>query len=266
MSGGANDPLAGHAVLVTRPAERAEGLVARIEAAGARPLRMPVIEILPRALDWRPRPWAYAAALFVSPAAVSHGVPALGLTPRAAPPLGAVGPATAQALEQRGFRVDIGPGRSGDSEGLLEDPALARERIAGRAVLIVRGEGGRERLASDLVERGAQVDYAEVYRRARPSRYDPEVVGACDLVTATSTEGLRNLLAMVPEPEGARLRGLPLAVAGERIATAARELGFSGPVISARQPGDEGLMQALRLCAEQAGHPLAPPQGDGPIA
>lgn len=266
MSGSAGDPLAGRAVLVTRPAERAEGLVARIVAAGGRALRMPVIEIVPRALEWQPRPWTYAAALFVSPAAVGHGVPALGLTPGSAPPLGAVGPATAQALQQSGFRVGIGPGASGDSEGLLEDPALARERIAGRAVLIVRGEGGRERLASELVERGAQVDYAEVYRRARPSRYDPEVVGACELVTATSTEGLRNLLAMVTEAEAARLRGLPLAASGERIAAAARELGFGGPVVSAREPADEALVQALRQCAEQTGRPLTPPRGDGPIA
>lgn len=266
MTGAARDPLAGRAVLVTRPAERAEGLVARIAAAGGRPLRMPVIEILPRSLEWQPQPWAYAAALFVSPAAVSHGLRALGLTPSGAPPLGAVGPATARALEDAGFRVDIGPGRSSDSEGLLEAPALARERIAGRPVLIVRGEGGRERLASDLVERGAQVDYAEVYRRGRPSRYDPEVVAACDLVSATSAEGLRNLLAMITEQEGARLRELPLAVAGERIAAAARELRFTGPVISARQPGDEGLMEALRQCAEQVGRPVAPPRGDGPIA
>lgn len=241
--------LAGRAVLVTRPAERADGLVERIAAAGGRPLRLPVIEIEPLALERTPRPWTYDALLFVSPAAVAHGIRTLALSPRDAPPLGAVGPATAAALEHAGFRVEIGPGESGDSEGLLASPALAGERIAGRHVLIVRGQGGREALAAGLVERGAQVDHAEVYRRARPSRYDPEVVAACDIVTATSGEGLDNLLAMVSEPERARLLGLPLAAGARRIAELAREHGFSGPIEIAPRPGDAGLMEAILQCA-----------------
>lgn len=249
MSAAEREPLAGLAVLVTRPVERADGLVERIAAAGGRPLRLPVIEIVPLELVRPPQPWTYAALLFVSPAAVSHGLRALALSPRDAPPLGAVGQATAHALRQAGFRVDIGPGDSGDSEGLLACAALSREHIAGRHVLIVRGEGGRERLATELVERGAQVDYAEVYRRARPSRYDPEVVAACDIVTATSGEGLENLLALVTEADRARLLTLPLAASAARIAELAREHGFSGPIVSAARPGDAGLMEAILRCA-----------------
>lgn len=241
--------LAGRAVLVTRPAERADGLVERIAAAGGRPLRLPAIEIEPLSPERIPQPWTYAALLFVSPAAVTHGIRTLELSPRDAPPVGAVGPATAQALERAGFRVGIGPGDTGDSEGLLASPALARDRIAGRHVLIVRGQGGRERLAAGLVERGAQVDYAEVYRRARPSRYDPEVIAACDIVSVTSGEGLDNLLAMIDETERARLLTLPLAASARRIAGLARERGFSGPIESAPRPGDAGLMEAILQCA-----------------
>lgn len=256
-------PLAGHAVLVTRPADRADSLVERIAAAGGRPLRLPAIVIEPLTIE-SPQSWTYAAILFVSPAAVEHGIGALALAPRNAPPLGAVGPATALALEQAGFRVSIGPGESGDSEGLLACPPLARENIAGRHVLIVRGEGGRERLATGLVERGAQVDYAEVYRRARPSRYDPEAVAACDIVTATSGEGLDNLLALVTEAERARLLTLPLAAGAARIANLARERGFGGPIESAPRPGDAGLMEAIQQCALQLRHTAAGPGSPPP--
>lgn len=264
MSTPDRDLLAGYAVLVTRPAERADGLVERIAAAGGRPLRLPAIAIEPLTIEQPPQPWTYAAVLFVSPAAVDHGIRALALAPREVPPLGAVGPTTAQALEQAGFRVDIGPGDSGDSDGLLACAALARERIAGRHVLIVRGEGGRERLATGLVERGAQVDYAEVYRRARPSRYDPEAVATCDIVTATSGEGLDNLLALVTEAERARLLTLPLAASAARIADLARERGFSGPIESAPRPGDTGLMKAIRQCAMRLRHVAARPGSPPP--
>lgn len=251
MSAPARGRLAGRTVLVTRPRERAAGLVARIAAAGGRALELPAIEIVPLQPGPVPEPWIYDAALFVSPAAVTHGIAALGLSPPAAPPLGAVGPGTARALEDAGFRVTIGPGRSSDSEGLLACPELAGERVAGRRILIVRGEGGREHLRSALVERGAAVDYAEVYRRARPSRYDPETVAACEIVSITSGEALDNLLSLVSEAEAERLRGLPVAVAAGRIAELARQRGFTGPIVTASQAGDDGLMAAILQCAER---------------
>lgn len=255
MSAGATGALGGRAVLVTRPVERAAGLAARIAAAGGRPLHLPAIEIVPLQPRRPPQAWSYDAALFVSPAAVSHGIALLDLSPEAAPPLGAVGPGTARTLEDAGFRVAIGPGETSDSEGLLGCAALAADRIAGRRLLIVRGEGGREHLRSVLVERGAEVDYAEVYRRARPSRYDPETVAACEIVSITSGEALDNLLALVSGAEAERLRRLPLAAAAGRIAELARQRGFTGPIVTAPSAGDDGLMEAIQQCADRLAGP-----------
>jgi len=250
LTGG--DALRGRRVLVTRPAERAHGLVERIAAAGGEPVVFPVIEIMPLEPPAVADAGEFDAVLFVSPAAVTHGLPALALGGAGRPRIGAVGPATARALEAAGVTVDIRPPGSSDSEGLLEHDALQAPAIAGRRVLIVRGEGGREHLAARLVERGAAVEYAEVYRRARPAGHDPAAVADCDIVTATSIEGLDNLLAMIVPGDGGLLRSRPLAVASARIAEHARTLGFTGPVVGADRAGDEGLMAAILECARRS--------------
>lgn len=246
----ASAPLQGYRVLVTRPAERADGLAARIEEAGGIALRLPVIAIEP--VDRRPAVDVpgYDIVLFVSPAAVSHGVDALGLLPGTAPALGAVGPATAEALRVRGFEVTIEPPDSADSEGLLHAPALARAAIAGRHVLVVRGEGGREALAEGLLARGAAVEHAEVYRRTRPPAPEPALAAGCDIVTVTSNEGLANLLAMLDAPTRAAVLEKPLAVLARRTAGRARAAGFAGPVETAPRAGDIGLLEAVLRCAD----------------
>lgn len=242
-------PLRGLRVLVTRPVERAAGLAARIEDAGGIALRFPVIAIEP--VEHRPAvdAAAYDAVLFVSPAAVTHGVDALGLSHATAPALGAVGPATTEALRARGFQVTIASPDSADSEGLLRAGALAPGAIAGRRVLVVRGEGGREVLADELGARGAAVDHAEVYRRTRPAAPEPALAAASDIVTVTSNEGLTNLLAMVDAPTRAAVLEKPLAVLARRTAQRARDEGFGGIVEIAPRAGDAGLLEAVLRCA-----------------
>lgn len=249
------DPIRGRRILVTRPAERAGPLVAAIAEAGGEAIRFPTIEIVPQSpgSDAIAAARTAAALLFVSPAAVAHGIDALGLRPDTAPPLGGVGPGTLAALRARGFHATVEPVGSADSEGLLQAPQLAPDRVAGRRIVIVRGRGGREMLANGLMARGAAVDYAEVYRRERPRAPDPALATGCDIVTATSNEGLANLLAMLDDGGRAAVRGKPLAVASERTATMALARGFGRPEIADR-PGDEGLLAAIRRCASHLPH------------
>ena len=98
--------LTGMRVLVTRPLHQADPLVAAIEHRGGTAVLFPTLQIAPRsAADVR----ADAAklddpdiAIFVSPNAVHHGSHQAG-----AAAIGAIGPATAAALEARGKSVDI---------------------------------------------------------------------------------------------------------------------------------------------------------------
>jgi uroporphyrinogen-III synthase len=218
----ADAPLAGVGVLVTRPAEQAGDLIAAIEAAGGRSIVFPVIEIAPRS------PQAIEAELagrqdpditvFISRNAVEHGLAWSG-----SGTIAAVGPATAAAIEAAARVVDIRPERGFDSESLLAEPAL--NEVRGKTVRIIRGNGGRELLATTLRERGAHVDYLEVYARRLPAYDEPQIeavrrrleAGEIGAVVVMSVESLHNLLALLPESCHAALAKTRLVTPASRV-------------------------------------------------
>ncbi len=256
--------LHGVGVLVTRPAHQAEGLCRLIEAAGGRAIRFPVLAIaspqdMTAPLAAVMRLAQYDLAIFVSPNAVEHGldlIAAHGGLP-AGLRLAVVGEGSARTLRTRlGRGPDLQPTERYDSEGLLALPEL--QQVAGWRVLIFRGDGGRELLGQALRARGATVDYAEVYRRERPN-VDAQalaaqlVADAVDIVTVTSSEGLRNLLELAGAANAARLRQLPLVVVSVRTAELAKELGFVQPAIIAALASDAGLVEAVARWVGRAG-------------
>src|SRR2546428_7931498 len=110
------------------------------------------------------------------------------------------GQGAAEALVAVGIRNARIPATSFDTEGLLALPEL--HDVAGRRVLVLRGQGGRELLGDTLARRGAQVDYVSCYRRAAPQAGAQELVAAlrerrAQALTLTSAEGIDNLLAAV---------------------------------------------------------------------
>ncbi len=250
-------PLANTGVVVTRPVHQAAALVGLLEAAGARVFRFPLIAIVPPRDEVRvdsvlARLREFDLAVFVSANAVDWGqryLEAAGGLP-ADLSLAAVGRGTARALEAQGLRVELVPVERYDSEGLLALPALQAGAIGGKRVLIFRGEGGRELLAETLHSRGAEVEYAEVYRRVRPAvdagrLLEPMARGEVDVIMVTSGEALRNLLEMVGEAARQWLYHTPLLVVSERLADLAQSMGFRiAPIVAARA-GDEDLVAAL---------------------
>lgn len=224
--------LRGLGVLVTRPAHQAAELCALIDKAGGSSLSFPALQISPSESPHEATSLLHRHAdlfIFISPNAVSHAIYLLGedSLPGAAR-LAAVGSATAQALLEAGYRVDLQPAERFDSEGLLALPELAR--LQGQRVVIVRGEGGRALLGDALKARGAELVYAEVYRRGLPEidpgplleRWQEQV----DLVTTTSGEILTNLVAMLGRAGWDLLRRTPLLVISDRMRQHAEQLGF----------------------------------------
>ena len=256
--------LAGRGILVTRPAHQADHLCRLIEAAGGRPIRFPVLEIRPSA-----DPDAAAAALgrladydvavFVSANAVQQAVAAMG--PRPWPSrveIAAIGAATAQALMAQGLVVTHCPVADFTSEALLALPAL--QGLAGRRVLILRGDGGRDQLRDTLRARGAEVDYLEVYRRCLPEADSAPLLdrwrsGEIDAVMVTSNESLRNLTTIVGTLGKPLLRATPLIVPNARTAALARELGISDRLRIAADATDAAMTAAL--CAHFSERPRA---------
>jgi uroporphyrinogen-III synthase len=258
--------LDGLGVLVTRPEPEAARLANRLATLGARVYRLPAIELRARADRAAQRAALgpldrFHWIVFVSANAVRFGISLLG--ERRSLQLAAVGPATATALNHAGFRVNLVPTDRFDSEGLLATPEFTH--VAGQRILIIRGTGGREYLAEQLRDRGAEVSYAEVYER-RPARLPPGAVqaveaawagGEIDIVTATSVELLRALVELLSPAGRSLLSRCVLLAGGPRIAAAAREAGLAGPLVVADGPDDDNLVAALsawRLGRDTPGH------------
>lgn len=254
MSGPAT--LQGRHIVVTRPAGQADKLALAIEARGGIALRFPVLAIFD-ADDPRPLQDAaqciedYDLAVFVSPNAAEKALSAI--TARRPWPeqvvAAAMGESSARTIARFGVARIVTP-ESGrfDSEALLERPELSAAAMRGRRVAIFRGDAGRELLGETLEARGARVERIPCYRRGRPDLDAAPLRallarGAVDAVTVTSSEGLRNLLAMIGADGAAALKAAPLFVAHRRIAEEARQLGFADVIVTA--PGDAGLLAGL---------------------
>ncbi len=250
-----DQPLAGRGVLVTRPAAQAAELAAAIEGAGGTAIRFPAIEIQGRDPGIVERELAALPpadiVFFASPNAVEFGLAAAAPGAR----LAAIGPATAAALRARGRTVDIRSPGGFDSEALLQEPAL--QDVRGRRVRIVRGDRGRELLASTLKERGAAVDYLSVYRRL-PARHSEEELdalerlwrnGAVDIVTVMSVETLDNLLTALPRYCVEALPATPLVTPSRRVIQTAADQIPAVHAMLAPGPLPADMLRALIACA-----------------
>ncbi|MCD8522250.1 MAG: uroporphyrinogen-III synthase [Saccharospirillaceae bacterium] len=244
-------------VVVTRPGGQAAGLVAGLTSLGCQVRHHPLIDIVPLADDER----ALASGLrqrildidhYSAVIAISMNAAAIGLDwldrywPQ--PPLGihwcAVGPSTADVLQREGFRVHS-PVTTYDSEGLLALPVMQSDVIGGHKVLIWRGVGGREKLAAVLSERGAQVDYAELYERREIAWSAPQwadTLAGEPVLLLSSNQALDIVEQQVPDL-AQRVRAIMLP--GERVAAVARRHGYR-EVLVAASARDEDMLACLQ--------------------
>lgn len=207
--------LAGASVLLTRPGNQAEGISARILAAGGRVMSLPMLEI--EALQQhddieqiKTRILAldqYEIAIFISTNAANLGLEWIRqYWPQM--PVGlsayAVGPGTAAILRQEPWPV-LCSEEGVTSEYLLALPGL--QDVKGKRIALFRGRGGRELIAETLRERGAQVDYIEVYRRRVPD-HDPRKVleemraGNVNVIVLTSAQILESFVQLLNSSGG----------------------------------------------------------------
>lgn len=243
----------------------------------------------------------YALVVFVSPNAIAYALDALAQVQNTAVaqwpaevPVAVVGPSSVMALAERGIAppthvVIAPPGADGslpvngygdegdtngdangagdtarfDSEALWSrlDSLPAIGDYAGKRVLIIRGNGGRDWLATRLREAGATVEAVEAYRRTLPEPSGMQWQAVRDGLRPdappqawllTSSEAVRNLDALarlhLSPQELSRLLQVQCITPHARIAGQAEALGFAHVMPAA--PGDAGLLIACRQWAD----------------
>ena len=253
-------PLSGRRVLVTRPTHQAQALCTLLQQQGATPVPLPLLDIQAitetspqfhtlkqQILDLD----LFQHVIFISPNAADFGGNWIdSYWPQL--PVGinwyAIGQKTATHLDHFGihaFKSSTGY----DSEALLSYPAL--QQIKDDKVLIMRGEGGRETLADELRARGAEVSYAELYRRCQPE-YEATVLEQAftplpDAILISSGEGLKNLWALL-QPynliKARLLRHCDFIVPSERVKDIASQAGLTR-ITTAAGPDDHAMVDAL---------------------
>jgi uroporphyrinogen-III synthase len=248
------------AVVITRPRQQAEPLARAVAALGRTPVLLPLLEIapLPEAGQGALRRVLagladYALVAFVSPNAIEAAFAHIDVWP-AGVDIAVVGEGSRAALARHGVQgadvrihSPLDPARS-DSEHLLQVLDLAA--LAGRRVLVVRGEGGRELMPEALRGAGAAVETVAAYRRAVPARTPALAQQLAGLLAApndwiiTSSEALRGLVELVDPHLHPQLRQQHLIVPHARIHETACALGFTRLTLTGS--GDERLLAALQ--------------------
>ncbi|QYF93742.1 uroporphyrinogen-III synthase [Massilia sp. PAMC28688] len=250
------------AVIITRPRAQAGALAQQVAALGREVVLLPLLEISPlpdqSELTAQLAQLArYAMVAFVSPNAIDAAFAHIAHWPRAVT-LAVLGEGSRAALARHG--LDDGnarivsprdPARS-DSENLLQ--SLDLTALAGKEVLIVRGESGRELMADGLRAAGAIVTTVAAYRRRVPAMSPALRTQLAGLLEGendwiiTSSEALRGLRSLVGElgsPDAVvKMQQQHLIVPHARIAETAAALGLTRLTLCGS--GDERLLAALQ--------------------
>ena len=235
-------------VVLTRPQPDSERLSEALQNEGFQTRVMPIItiEAIPTA-EQAPAPSVSddALCIFISANAVRFGLPQLGsaLARDSDLTVIAVGNKTRDTLAAEGIQAQV-PVRA-DSEGLLAMPALSAPDS--RDVVIVKGEGGRELLASELTGRGARVTEWACYRRCWP---EVDVSGLIEISAglifqASSGEMVSRLSELLAGGGQADLFQSSIIVPSDRVARLATEIGW-GQVIRAEDASDDAFIRALK--------------------
>lgn len=246
-------PLAGKRIVVTRAAEQAGDLSAKLRALGADAIELPAIEIRsaadPRPLDCAiARLEIYDWLVFTSANGVRFFLDRLDRSGRdlraIRARLCAIGPATRDAVERLHLKVDLMP-EEYVAESLVA--AFASHELAGKHVLLPRAAVARDLVPEQLRARGAEVDVVEAYRTVVPQagiERAREIFSGRkpDWVTFTSSSTVRNFLAMAGRET---LEGVRIASIGPVTSKTVRMHGLE-VVIEAQPYTMDGLVAAIQ--------------------
>jgi len=250
-------PLLGKGVVITRSREQASDLVRLLADMGACCHEFPTIDVksLPDTTPVRAaidRLDGFDWLVFTSVNGVKYFWNELTAMGRDARALGglmvaAIGPATAQALADKGIKADFVPQKY-IAESVVE--GLLALQIGGKKVLIPRAAQAREILPEELCKAGALVEVLPVYETVLSAQDPQEIIdaigeGEIHYLTFTSSSTVDNFFQMIPAATLAPLRDkLTIACIGPITAATLEKHGFT-PDIQPEAYTIPALAQAL---------------------
>jgi len=247
-------------ILILRPVQQAATTIEAVAHQGWRAVHFPTIKITPADnLDSAKAQEIIGAAdwlVFISQNAVLYFLELAPTSSIQDKKIAAVGRATAQLLQDKGLPVMVQPQQDFSTEGLLD--AAEFSDISEQRIVIVRGNGGREKLAESLNERGALVSYLEVYER-RLADSDPQQLVSLwpddiQVIIATSNQLLDNLVTLCKDTLGDQLFHKPVVVMSERMRSHAAQSGFKKIWLAERSSNDEIIKTISRNMASAQNH------------
>jgi uroporphyrinogen III methyltransferase/synthase len=237
----AERPLAGRRLVVTRPREQSRELAAALEALGAEVSVVPLIAIEPVldlggpddvVLDGVDFDWLVVTS--------ANAVAALASSPRlrevaGGARVGAVGPATAEALREAGVEPDFVP-----DEYAAENIVAGLGEVLGARVLLAQSDIADSGLAEELRARGALVEVLHPYRTREvvPSQSEVHLLRSADAILLLSGSAARSLAAAGGAGDAL------VACIGPKTASVASELGLVVGLVADEATAD-GIIRAL---------------------
>ncbi len=252
-------PLFGKRVLVTRTREQSGDMASALRAAGAEPVLLPMIELVP-ALETEGLDAAlaqldrYDGLLFTSANAVrafarrAHELdPERGFAGLRARVL-CVGPQSARAALEAGLPVHLTGSGRGDSESFLRELVEVLPP-SGQRFLLPRSDIGRDVVPDGLRAAGGEVDAVEAYRNV-PAPVDRDWLGCAlgdgsiDVLTFASPSAVDNFYGLLDDAMRKAADGLVVAAVGRTTSRAIERHGARVDVVPDR-PGGRELVAAL---------------------
>jgi uroporphyrinogen-III synthase len=274
IKAGTNQPLSGIRVLVGRARHQAGALSTELRKNGAQVIEIPFIEIHKpksfqpldaalknlRTYDWLiltsangvDSMWDRMRKIGETDhfdRSVRTSKSTLGQAAEGPLRIAAIGPATQQAIERRGVKVDIVP-----KEYVAESVVRSlRNKVNGKRVLLVRAQVARDVIPRELRKAGARVDVVEAYETIVPQSSRIRLNAALNspkkrpqVITFTSSSTVRNFVFLVDSRKAPvnHLGGIRLASIGPVTSSTLREVGLRVD-IQAKEFTIPGLVKAI---------------------
>ncbi|MCL1050176.1 uroporphyrinogen-III synthase [Shewanella abyssi] len=240
-------------VLLTRPAGRNQLMEEALSFRNVSYLTTPLLQVKPTSnLDTQQIDSALQQTdifIFISTNAVKFASTAIADKWPSSAQYFAVGEATYLALKALGIHAEKAPDDCQQTEGLLSLSAL--KHVNNKSIIIVRGVGGREDLALELIRRQANLGYWEIYQRGCPELDISNInqqwqTFGIDTIIITSGEILDNLIKTVPNELFAWLQTCHIIVPSSRVYEKAIAYGLL-TVTNAKAANTNAMLTALSL-------------------